>query len=92
MTIRIAAMSLLAALCLGGCAKVGTLDRPAPLFGEKAKADYRAKKAAAEAAKAKKTSEEPEPLPAEAPPESNPPVTSGAVNGQPEPTPATPPP
>jgi hypothetical protein len=87
---RIAALSLAGALCLGGCAKVGTLDRPAPLLGEKAKADYRAQKAAAEAAKTKKTSEEPEPLPAEAPPEANPPVTSGTVNGQPEPT-TTPP-
>ncbi|HEY2481088.1 MAG TPA: hypothetical protein VGI30_02670 [Caulobacteraceae bacterium] len=91
MNLRIAAMSLLAVLCLCGCAKVGTLDRPAPLFGQKAKADYRAKKAAAAAAKAKPTSEEPEPLPAEPPPEANPPVTSGAVTGQPEPAPATPP-
>ena len=61
----------LAALVLAGCAKVGTLDRPAPLFGERAKAEYRAQKAAAEAAKAKKTDTEPEPLPAEAPPEPN---------------------
>ena len=68
MNIRLAVMSLLGALCLAGCAKVGTLDRPAPLFGEKAKADYRAQKAAAEAAKSKKDTEEPEPLPAQAPP------------------------
>jgi hypothetical protein len=66
---RVAMMSLLGALCLAACAKVGTLDRPAPLFGEKAKADYRAQKAAADAAKAKKDTEEPEPLPAQAPPE-----------------------
>lgn len=35
---------------LGGCGKVGTLDQPAPLFGEKAKARYQAQKAAAAAA------------------------------------------
>jgi hypothetical protein len=67
MTIRIAA--LIGVLALAGCAKVGTLDRPAPLWGEKAKAQYHAQKAAADAAKAKKDSDEPEPLPAEAPPE-----------------------
>ncbi|HWD67098.1 MAG TPA: hypothetical protein VG227_03970 [Caulobacteraceae bacterium] len=59
---------LAAALALAGCAKVGTLDRPAPLFGEKAKAKYRAEKAAAAAAKTAKTDEgEPEPLPDVAP-------------------------
>jgi hypothetical protein len=52
-----------AALALTGCAKVGTLDRPAPLFGEKAKAQYRAQKAAAAAAKARPAESEPEPLP-----------------------------
>ena len=67
MTIRIAA--LIGVLALAGCAKVGTLDRPAPLWGEKAKAQYRTEKAAADASKAKKNSDEPEPLPAEAPPE-----------------------
>jgi hypothetical protein len=71
MMIRVFAGLAVAALVLAGCAKVGTLDRPAPLFGEKAKAEYRAQKAAAAAAKAnKKTDTEPEPLPplpAEAP-------------------------
>jgi hypothetical protein len=52
-----------ATLALAGCAKVGTLDRPAPLFGEKAKAQYRAEKAAAAAAKAKPAQSEPEALP-----------------------------
>ena len=82
MNIRIATMSLVGALCLAGCAKVGTLDRPAPLFGERAKADYRAKKAAADAAKSKKETEEPEPLPAEAPPEANPPVSGPSATPQ----------
>ncbi|HEY2178439.1 MAG TPA: hypothetical protein VGH15_07645 [Caulobacteraceae bacterium] len=48
---------------LAGCAKVGTLDRPAPLFGEKAKAQYRAQKAAEAAAKTKPADTTPEPLP-----------------------------
>lgn len=43
-----------AAFALAACGKVGTLDQPAPLYGEKAKADYQAKKEAAAAAKAKK--------------------------------------
>ena len=37
----------LAALALAGCGKQGQLDRPAPLVGEKAKAEYRAQRAAA---------------------------------------------
>ena len=32
------------AAALAGCGKTGTLEQPAPLFGEKAKADYDAKK------------------------------------------------
>ena len=59
------ALTLLCAmsLALAGCAKVGTLDRPAPLFGEKAKARYRADQAAAAAAKAKPEDGQPAPLP-----------------------------
>jgi len=53
-----------AAFALDACAKVGTLDRPAPLFGEKAKEHYRAEKAAEAAAKTSKPDEKtPEPLP-----------------------------
>jgi uncharacterized protein YceK len=59
---RIATVVVILAL-VGGCAKVGTLDRPAPMFGEKAKAEYRAKKEAEAAAKSTKPSNEPEPLP-----------------------------
>ena len=44
----------LAAFALCACGKVGTLDQPAPLYGERAKAQYEAKKEAASAAKAKK--------------------------------------
>jgi hypothetical protein len=53
------------ALTLVGCGKVGTLDQPAPLYGEKAKAEYKAQKAAAQAAaaKAKKDDGPPDALP-----------------------------
>jgi len=57
---------------LGACAKVGTLDRPAPLFGEKAKVKYRADQAAAAAAKTQKSDGTPESLPP-APDSSTPP-------------------
>jgi uncharacterized protein YceK len=50
-----------ASVALAGCAKVGTLDRPAPLFGEKAKAKYRADQATA--AKAAPADNQPEALP-----------------------------
>jgi hypothetical protein len=53
-----------AALALAACAKVGTLDQPGPLFGEKAKAHWRAQKAAEAAAKTPKPDDKtPEPLP-----------------------------
>ena len=72
MTIRPLALALVSALVLVGCAKVGALERPAPLFGAKAKAHYRAEKAAEAAAQteaAKKAkSDQPEPLPDEPPP------------------------
>jgi hypothetical protein len=48
MTIRIAICAVsLAAMSLGACGKQGSLDRPAPLIGERAKAEYRAQRAAA---------------------------------------------
>jgi hypothetical protein len=80
-----AVFGLAAAVALAACAKVGTLDRPAPLFGEKAKAHYRAEKAAEAAAKAHSgDAQAPEPLPTSAPPDANPPNTgsSDTVNGQ----------
>ena len=36
--------ALILALGLGACGKVGSLDRPAPLFGSNAKAQYAAEK------------------------------------------------
>ena len=41
------ASTALAALALAGCGKQGNLDRPAPLIGARAKAQYRAERAAA---------------------------------------------
>ena len=77
--------ALAATLALTGCAKVGTLDRPAPLFGEKAKENYRAEKAAEAAAKEKKPDEgEPESLPAVAP------ATNQAVQPLQQPAPEAP--
>ena len=64
MTPRLVTLFACAALALVSCAKVGPLDRPAPLFGDKAKAHYRAQKAAEAAAKATKPDNgQPEPLP-----------------------------
>ena len=37
------AAGLIAALALAACGKQGELDRPAPLFGAKAKAEYEAR-------------------------------------------------
>jgi hypothetical protein len=55
---------LAGALVLSGCGKVETLDQPAPLWGEKAKADYQARKAARAAAKTEKKDDgDPEVLP-----------------------------
>ncbi|HEY5107662.1 MAG TPA: hypothetical protein VII73_12970 [Caulobacteraceae bacterium] len=53
-----------AALALGACGKVGALDRPAPLYGEKAKAQYQAEQAERIAkARADRRDGEPEALP-----------------------------
>ena len=56
----------LAAVNLSACGKVGTLEQPAPLYGEKAKADYQTRKAAAAAAaQSKKDDNQIEALPAD---------------------------
>ena len=56
-------LSAAALLALTACGRVGALEQPAPLYGEKAKAAYEAKKAAdAAAAKAAKDEGQPEPL------------------------------
>ncbi len=54
------------AVALAACGKVGTLDRPGPLFGEKAKARYKAEQAAAAAAEKTRQDQgqaEPQPQP-----------------------------
>ena len=42
MSLRLIAVTAVAALALAGCGKRGTLERPPPLWGDKAKADYEA--------------------------------------------------
>jgi hypothetical protein len=49
----IIALALACAAGLAGCGKTGELERPAPLFGAQAKADYDAQKAEEAAAKAR---------------------------------------
>ena len=59
----------IAALALAGCGKVGTLERPAPMWGAQAKADYEAQKKAEAAAKAAENKQgAPDPLPEGPPP------------------------
>jgi hypothetical protein len=57
-----ASVVLIAALGLTACGKVGALDQPAPLYGEKAKAQYQAEQAAAAAARAQKDNGPPDPI------------------------------
>ena len=57
-----AALFLGALIALSACGSVGALEQPAPLFGEKAKADYQARKAADEAAKAAKEEAQRQPV------------------------------
>jgi predicted small lipoprotein YifL len=60
---------ILAALALAACGKVGELERPAPLWGDKAKADYEAQRKADADAQARKDAQDratrghPAPLP-----------------------------
>src|SRR5665213_3984305 len=44
------AAALLAGLALSGCGKLGDLEQPAPMFGDRAKADYEAQHRAQDAA------------------------------------------
>jgi len=80
-----------ATLALGACAKVGSLDQPAPLYGDKAKANYEAQKAAA--ARANQTPQtEPEALPPDSStPEQEPPRTAPVPGESPGPLGAPPP-
>jgi hypothetical protein len=53
MRLRLSLIGLAATAALAGCGKTGTLERPAPMFGAQAKADYQAQKEAEGAAKAR---------------------------------------
>jgi hypothetical protein len=79
------------ALALGACAKVGSLEQPAPLYGDQAKARYEAQKAAA--ARADRTPQtEPEALPPDSSiPEQEPPRTAPVPGESPGPLGAPPP-
>jgi predicted small lipoprotein YifL len=46
MSSRLIALAVIASVALVGCGKRGTLERPPPLWGAKAKADYEAQKKA----------------------------------------------
>ena len=52
---------LLAGTTLASCGKQGDLERPAPLFGAQAKADYEARKAAEAQKKADKQADDADP-------------------------------
>ena len=88
--------ALAAGFALVACGKVGALEQPAPLYGEKAKSDYQAKKAAADAKKqAKKDQDEIERLPTDGhyDPNADPsPSRNLPVVGQPSSANPTPPP
>jgi len=79
------------ALSVAGCGKVGTLDRPAPMWGEEAKAKYAAQQKAAAEAKARAqhpVQTGPEPLPpVESQGHSETTLGSPADNPPPPPTP-----
>ncbi len=79
-TITAAAVGL--AMLLGGCAKVGVLDQPAPLYGAKAKSEYQVEKAAAAKAAAEQPDNgKPEPLPNP----TDPATDTGPIHSQPPP-------
>ena len=87
MTPRLLVILATAAVALGACGRVGALDQPAPMYGQKAKAKYQADKAAAAAARARKDDNgEPESLPRD-PRDSDPnldlsPARSQPIQGQ----------
>lgn len=69
-----------AALALAACGKVGELDRPGPLWGEQAKADWAAKQKAAADAQSQKDDQDaaqrghPPPVPPDSAPSEGPSV------------------
>jgi predicted small lipoprotein YifL len=56
LNVRTVGLLALTALAVAACGKRGTLERPPPMWGDKAKAEYQAEKAAE--AKAKKDKQE----------------------------------
>ena len=67
----------LLALSLTACGKLGPLRQPAPMFGDAARADYQAKQAAEDAARAAKAEKQ------------RAPVNPNAVADQPDPPPSS---
>ncbi|MFI4973451.1 MAG: hypothetical protein ACHP84_02805 [Caulobacterales bacterium] len=57
--VAIVLVGLVACAALSGCGKEGELDRPAPLWGEKAKAEYQAEQARKAAARRASTNPNP---------------------------------
>lgn len=87
-TLSLCALGL-GAVSLSACGRVGMLDQPAPLYGQKAKADYQTKKAAAAAAAAKagqhKDNGEAEPLAPDTPGPDAPPAAVPNLRESPPP-------
>ncbi len=80
---RCLAAGVLAALAIGGCAKVGVLEQPAPLYGAKAKAQYQAEKAAAAKATAERDNDNGQPEPLSDP--NDPATYNSTIHSQPAP-------
>ncbi len=76
---RALCLMAIAALVLTGCGKMGYLEQPAPLYGAKAKADWKAKQAALAAGHA--------PAPEPPLPEELTPPEPGSATPVPEPPP-----
>ena len=76
MIARIAVILIFAAgIGLSACGKLGDLERPAPLFGAQAKADYEQQQHAAEAARARARAQSEPPPPNDEAPSSALPLT-----------------
>jgi hypothetical protein len=88
------ALTALAALVLGSCGKQGELERPAPLWGAKAKAEYEAQRRKAgeqrEDAQRDGTSPIPQPLPGDAGQTSVPARTAPMPGAPPDPNASAP--
>ncbi|HUZ13355.1 MAG TPA: hypothetical protein VMU93_10940 [Caulobacteraceae bacterium] len=76
---------VLAAATLGACGKQGSLDRPAPLWGARARADYAAQKRAQAEARQKETQSNQVETPPEQGPGTNPFANPAPPRAQPIP-------